>query len=156
VDVNKEARSQNRVPGENTMEISESLEQILDATDLFGESFYELFLSTYPEVQEYFEGVNMSRQAVMLTMALTIVEQHATSQYPATKKYLRHLGETHYERGIPEELYEQWRDAMLETLYQFHGDQWDLQLATQWREAIEGAIKVMFQGYQRSVKVAVS
>jgi hypothetical protein len=82
VDVNKEARSQNRVPGEKTMEISESLEQILDATDLFGESFYELFLSTYPEVQEYFEGVNMSRQAVMLTMALTIVEQHATSQLP--------------------------------------------------------------------------
>ena len=34
--------------------------------------------------------------------------------------------------------------------------QWDLKLATQWREAIEGAIKVMFQGYQRSVRVAVS
>jgi hypothetical protein len=66
------------------------------------------------------------------------------------------LGETHRERGIPKDLYEQWRDAMLETLYQFHGDQWDLKLATQWHEAIEGAIKVMFQGYQRSVKVAVS
>ena len=55
------------------MEISESLEQILDATDLFGESFYELFLSTYPEVQEYFEGVNMSRQAIMGCMSGVVV-----------------------------------------------------------------------------------
>lgn len=136
------------------MDIAESLERIFDSTDLFGESFYDLFLTTYPEVQKYFEGIDMNRQAVMLTMALTLVEQYASSKYPATKKYLLHLGEVHRDRGIPPALYEQWRDAMLETLFQFHGDDWDQQLATQWREAIETAIEVMLQGYEQEIATA--
>jgi len=136
------------------MDIGDSLERIFDSSDLFGDSFYELFLTTYPDVQKYFEGVDMNRQSVMLTMALTIVEQYASSKYPATKKYLQHLGVVHHERGIPRELYEQWRDAMLETLFQFHGDDWNLQLATQWREAIEMAIEVMLEGYEQNVENA--
>lgn len=130
------------------MDIEESLEQIFASTDLFGESFYELFLTAYPDVQKYFEGIDMNRQAVMLTMALTLVEQYASSKYPAARKYLQQLGKVHQERGIPSELYEQWRDAMLEALFQFHGDDWDGHLATQWREAIETAIDVMLQSYK--------
>lgn len=133
------------------MDIGDSLEQIFDSNDLFGEAFYELFLTAYPEVQKYFEGIDMNRQAVMLTMALTLVEQYASSKYPATKKYLLHLGSVHHDRGIPPELYQQWRDAMLEALFQFHGDQWDERLANQWREAIETAIQVMLQGYGQEV-----
>lgn len=130
------------------MDISDSLDQILDSNQIFGESFYELFLISYPEVQKYFEGVDMKRQAVLLTMALTVVEQFHCSEQPATKKYLQYLGAQHDERGISPELYPQWRDAMLETLFQFHGADWDQQLATQWREAIERTIEVMLSGYK--------
>ncbi len=133
------------------MQIDESLDRILESQEIFGEAFYEVFLSTYPEVQEFFHGVDMQRQAVLLTMALTVVEQNYSDGHLTTKKYLRYLGRQHDERGIPKSLYSQWRDAMLETLYQFHGDDWDQQVAKQWREAIESAIQVMFEGYQSDV-----
>ncbi len=135
------------------MDISESLNRILESNDIFGESFYEIFFNSYPDVQAYFDGVDMKRQAVLLTMALTVVEQFYSQQHLATKKYLMYLGMQHHAREIPEGLYTQWRDAMLETLFQFHGDDWTPQLASQWREAIEQTTHVMLQGYQHHFTV---
>ena len=135
------------------MNISESLDRLLDSNQVFGESFYEVFLNCYPEVQKYFDGVDMQRQAILLTMALTIVEQFYCNEQRATKTYLQYMGAKHNGWHIPPELFSQWREAMLGTLFQFHREDWDQQLATQWREAIDHAIEVMLTGYEQTVPV---
>jgi hemoglobin-like flavoprotein len=115
--------------------------------------FYQIFLTQHPEAQPYFEGVDLQRQGVLLTMALVVVEQYYSNPFPATANYLRYLGSRHHDRKIPLPLYAKWTDAMLQTLKQFHGDDWDDHLAQQWSEAIEQAIKRMSEGYDEHLTV---
>ena len=135
------------------MDIDQSLERILSSQESLGELFYETFLTRYPEVKKYFEGINLERQAVLLTMAAVVIAQYYSNPYPATKKYLRYLGSKHHDRNIPTELYPKWTEAMLATLKEFHGDDWDNHLAEQWTEAIAVAAERMFEGYQEHFNV---
>lgn len=130
------------------MDIHESVDRILASDVTLGDAFYDTFLNRYPQVQKFFEGVNMQRQAVSLTMALLIVEQYQDSSFQATARYLQELGAKHREWGIPINLYPYFRDALLGTLQQFHGDDWDDELAGQWSAAIDGATEEMLKGYE--------
>lgn len=130
------------------MDISESLQKVYSSTELMGERFYQQFFADCPEAQEYFADVDMQRQAVVVTMALTLVEQYLVSPYPPTAAYFEHLGVQHQERGIPPEMYPQWIESMLTVLEGMHGKQWDEALAGQWREGFEIATKKMLQSYQ--------
>ena len=133
------------------MNVHDSMERIMQSQDGFGEAFYEVFFRRCPEAQPYFKDSDMKRQALVLTMAVSLIEQYDSRGYPATGKYLQHLGAQHHGRSIPRELYPVWRDAMLETLGRFIGDDWTEELSAQWSEAIDRCSRVMFQGYERRV-----
>jgi hemoglobin-like flavoprotein len=135
------------------VDISQSLDRILSAPDTLGDRFYEIFLTEYPEARQYFEGVDLQRQGVVLTMALALVAQYYSNSYPATAKYLRYLGSKHHDRQIPLPLYAKWADAMLQTLEQFHGDDWDDHLSRQWQEAITLSAQRMTEGYDEHLTV---
>ena len=135
------------------MKISQSLDQILDSTDVFGEEFYRSFFEQFPEVRKFFDGVNIYRQSVLLTMALIMVEQCYSTPYVATQRYLQYLGTKHQELKIPEEMYPKWKESMIATLRQFHGDAWDEELESQWRVAIERATELMLEGYKKHFTV---
>lgn len=135
------------------MEINQSLEQVLSSQESLGDLFYDKFLTQYPEVKKYFEGINLDRQAVLLTMALVVITQYYLNPYPATAKYLRYLGSKHHDGGIPTALYSKWTEAMLATLKEFHGDDWDDHLAEQWTKAIAQSAECMFDGYQEHFNV---
>ena len=130
------------------MNIHESVDHILSSDELLGNDFYEVFFDRYPEVQEYFQGVDLIHQSALLTMALMIVEQFSNRDFPAMARYLTELGAKHCRRGIPPELYPCFREAMLETLQRHHGSDWNADLARQWAAAIDGAIVEMLKGYQ--------
>jgi hemoglobin-like flavoprotein len=135
------------------MDIHESVERVMQSQDVFGEAFYEVFLKRYPEVQEHFHGSDMKRQSLVLTMAVSLIEQYFSYGYPATEKYLRYLGTQHHNRAISKEFYPKWRDAMLETLECFLGEEWTEDLARQWHEAFERCIRVFFEGYEERYTV---
>lgn len=135
------------------MNIHQSLEQILRSKSGFGQSFYEVFFSRYPHVQQHFDGVNLQRQALLLTMALIVIERYFYEPFPATEQYLQYLGTRHNEWEIPRELYPQWKDAMLTTLEQFHGDDWSEDLGRQWSEAIGRATELIFEGYDERFRL---
>jgi hemoglobin-like flavoprotein len=137
----------------NAMHIQESVHRILGRQEALADLFYLVFLDDYPEVRQYFEGVDLQYQAVLLTMALLVIERHYTAAYPATKAYLKYLGTKHQTRGVPEELFPHFRDALLVTLEQFHGSDWDAGLARQWKEAIDGATETMLEGYRQHFSV---
>ena len=129
------------------MDIQESINRILDSEAVLGDMFYNTFLNRYPQVKQYFEGVNLQRQAVMLMMALLVVEQFETQKYPTTMRYLKELGAKHREWGIPPETYKYFRDALLDTLSRHLGDDWDDALALQWTSAIDNATEQMLRAY---------
>ena len=129
------------------MNIGESMHKILTQSDTLADLFYLVFLEKYPEVQVHFQGVDMRRQNVLLTMALAAVERHYQHRYPATAAYLTILGRQHKARGIGRELYPNWRDALMATLERFHAQEWDEGLAMQWRVAIDAAIECMLDAY---------
>jgi hemoglobin-like flavoprotein len=133
--------------------IHESLESILSADRNFGEMFYANFFARVPEARSHFEGLDMERQSMVLTMALTSVVQYHSAGFSAVQKYLRLLGTRHYDREIPMDLYAAWSKAMLETLSRFHGDDWNDALALAWQHALDDAINVMFEGYQKRARI---
>lgn len=131
------------------MDLNASLEQILNSGNAFGKRFYEILFDRYPESKQYFNGVDMKRQELVLTMALKLIEQYYTEGYPSIEQYLQHMGTRHSDVGVPRDFYPKWRDAMLHTLEQFHGDEWSESLSDDWSEAIDRASEVMFHGYDQ-------
>jgi hemoglobin-like flavoprotein len=135
------------------VDIHESLKSILESKPVFGERFYRIFFERCPDAEALFTSIDMRRQALVLTMALTLFEQHYTHGYAAVEQYLKHLGNRHKERLVPAEMYSQWRDSMLVTLAEFHGDQWDDALEAQWTDAIDGVSQAMIDGYDEHVGI---
>ena len=135
------------------MNIHASIERVLTSQKIVGELFYEEFLEGFPEVQKHFHGVNMQRQAVLLTMALIVVEQFYSHPYAATRKFLQYLGSKHHEMQIPTELYGKWAEAMIATLKKFHGDDWNSDVEKEWSEAIDKTTEIMFDGYEQRFTV---
>jgi len=131
------------------VDIGESVGLVLASREVFGKVFYAEFFRLCPAARAHFADVDMERQALALTMALTLIEQHHRHAYPAIESYLETLGHSHDHRGIPAGLYAPWSEAMLAALAAFHGAAWDEALAAQWREALAGAARVMLAGYGR-------
>ncbi len=135
------------------MNIQESLDRILKSKKTFGQQFYEIFFANCPDVKQFFEGVNLERQAVLLTMALVVIEKQHSHPYAATEEYLKYLGSKHHNWKIPKHFYLDWTASMLEALEQFHGDDWNVSLKQEWHQAIEKVIEIMFQGYEQHFTV---
>jgi hemoglobin-like flavoprotein len=135
------------------MPLAASLDRILQSQALLGERFYARFFAAVPAARKYFEAIDMRRQALVLTMALTVIQQHYDHDYPATRDFLHYLGSKHHNRRIPIELYNEWRQVMLDTLAEFHGDDWQTDLASQWGLAIDEAVDAMMAGYSNHMSV---
>jgi hemoglobin-like flavoprotein len=135
------------------MTIADSLRKIMESERLFGSMFYDVFFERCPQAKAYFEGVDMRRQALVLTMALQMMEQYHTNNYAAIDHYLRHIGHRHDERTVPKKLYTDWRESLLATLEQFLGADWSDELAEEWGVAIEAATTAMFRGYDDPVGI---
>ena len=131
------------------MELAESVTFILGHKEAVIGSFYDRFLSDYPEVRQYFQGVDLKKQALMLTMALVAVEGYYSGEYPATEHYLRVLGHRHHLASVDVEHYPKFRDCLVATLAEIHGDSWNDDLDVQWSAAIDKAIQVMLDGYEQ-------
>ena len=131
------------------MEIHESIQEVFRKDRRLADLFYGLFFDRHPEARPFFDGVDLGRQAVLLTMALMLVEHHYLNHNRVTEDYLRILGYQHHvRRGIPADLYPPFYECLLVALEQFHGSDWEPRLAGQWREALEMTSRIMLEGYQ--------
>lgn len=129
------------------MTIDESLKLIQNSADNFGKAFYAEFFTRYPEVTAHFQGVDMKRQELVLTMALTVIVNHYSHNTVAVDHYFEHLGEMHERRSIPPADYPKWSDCMMRVLERFVGVGWDEPLAAQWSDALSKASATLIQGY---------
>jgi hemoglobin-like flavoprotein len=129
------------------MDMHESLQRILASKQVLGDAFYEALFARHPEFRPHFEGLDLRRQAVLLTMELAVIDSYHRLRSPSARLYLQYLGTKHRERGIPRELYGPFRDTLLEVLLRFLGQGWTEGLAAEWKTAIDDASAVMFEGY---------
>jgi hemoglobin-like flavoprotein len=129
------------------VDIQESLHGIQLRGTKLADQFYGLLLNRYPELSNYFLGVQLGQQAVLLTNILTVVVQHYCQDYPTSKSYLRILGGKHEKLGISSDAYPKFTDGLMIALEQFHGAAWTDELAVQWRNAIELAARTLLEGY---------
>ncbi len=132
------------------MTLTESVSKILSQTGALTPRFYQRFFEQVPEAEAFFEATNMGHQAAVLRMALQMVEQFFTHGYEAIGEYLRVIGVKHRDRGIPTDLYAEWRDTLLDTLEEFHGWEWSEALAEEWTGALNQSIDKIIEGYQLS------
>ena len=130
------------------MQLDESLQRVLSNKEPVIRRFYDRFLRENPEAQLLFAAVDLKQQALMLTMALIVVEAHSRDSYPAVEHYLHVLGDRHREAGVPRELYGPFRDCLVETIRECQAADWDDSLADDWRAAIDRATQSMFHGYE--------
>ena len=135
------------------MEIHASIEKIIRARDELAAMFYKRLFAEHPEFQRYFDDVDLQRQNRLLVTALMIIEAQATHPSSAIEVYLQHLGTRHHDMQIPKHLYDTWVETMLQTMQEFHGQEWTPDLEKRWRRAFRVAVDIMFQGYEQRVTV---
>ena len=128
------------------MHIQESVVKILQRGEVLADLFYTNLLDRHSLIRPHFEHVNLRRQAVLLTMTLKLVEQHYVHRYPAVRSYLKILGHRHHDRfKIPADMFSPFGDCLLASIQEFHGSEWDQDLADEWRAAIDQTIAVMLE-----------
>ncbi len=131
------------------MTVEQSVHELLAQKETVIRLFYDTFLTQHPDVCKYFDTIDLDQQAITLTMALVMVENHFSHAYPATRHYLMVLGHRHHVSGIPADLFPKFCDCLLKTLETFYGSAWEAELAAQWGGALEKASRTMLEGYQR-------
>jgi hemoglobin-like flavoprotein len=134
------------------VDLHESVDCILAEGTALTDRFYEILFQRQPEARALFEKTHMSAQSVMLSAAL-MVSKHSPEYPLATRQYLKLLGTRHARKGVPRELYPAFQEVLLVALEEFHGPDWNDGLSRQWREAIESAVQLMFEGYDRPAHV---
>ena len=93
------------------MDIQESIKTVLSMRTIFGKLFYDALFERYPESKKFFEGVDIHKQAVLLTMQLMAIGQCYPHTLPAADAYLQMLGTRHKQKGIPRGSYLPFRAA---------------------------------------------
>ncbi len=135
------------------MELSASLKLVLGQKELVIRQFYDRFLEECAAARPLFEGVDLERQALMLTTALIVVEAHAREQLPALNHYLHVLGDRHRNAGVPRELFPEFRECLIRTIRDCHGDGWSDAIEEAWRAALNLTIDTMFDGYEKDYPI---
>jgi hemoglobin-like flavoprotein len=129
------------------MDLQESLDRIMQKETAFGTNFYKHFFEIVPDAKSFFADIDWRHQELSLTMALSVLVRHHDRGYPATRMYLEHLGTKHHDRSIPTSLFENWRQALIETLRELEGEHWNPELEASWLSAYEDAVEAMMRGY---------
>ncbi len=130
------------------MDIHQSLDSILASGSQFAEGFYQRFELEHPGIFRHFNGMNMKRQAHLLTTALVLVVSDYEKDTESIKEYLRVLGTRHHHRNIDKADFEAWEQTLLRFLSEFHQANWSEELSNQWQSALTKAIDQVLLGYE--------
>jgi hemoglobin-like flavoprotein len=109
-----------------------------------GAQFYATLFSRHPSVRQLFPAdVTTLSQHFIATLELAISHLgHVT----AVDQQLRELGARHLHYGAQPQHYELVRDVLVATIGNSAGDDWNAELARDWRQAINMIIVPMLRG----------
>lgn len=125
--------------------IEDSFEAVAKQGEVFVDTFYETLFTLYPQVRPLFTGDILSQRQKLLLSLTTIVE--ALDNPDVLVPYLEQLGEMHQQRHVSVAHYAAFRKALLQTLAQSLGPQWNADLARAWAEAFDVVTEMMLKNY---------
>lgn len=107
----------------------------------FIEHFYQRFLESSPRVAQFFVGVDMDHQAVMMRASLEVMLQGVNE---TTRPQLEQLRQVHekVQGGVPHELYECWLESLIEAVEALD-PRCDEALKAAWRRVLEPGVRFM-------------
>ncbi|MEM1167934.1 MAG: globin domain-containing protein [Cyanobacteria bacterium P01_H01_bin.35] len=125
--------------------IENSVEKIKPYGEAFAASFYENLFIAYPEAKPLFANAEMSNQQKKLLNSLVLVVENL--RHPeALAEVLQNLGARHVNYGTLPQHYPLVGEALLTTLEQYLGDEWNIEVKNAWIFAYEQIVQLMFEG----------
>jgi hemoglobin-like flavoprotein len=117
------------------------------ADQAFLTRFYDLFVATSPEVAEKFRGTDFRRQRRATAASLYVIVL-ALEQGEAATIYMNQIARQHGrdDLDIPPEMYDPWRDCLLQAVREFD-PLFNDELERTWVEVADFAIAFMRERY---------
>ncbi len=112
--------------------------------------FYDVLFERHPEVRPLFSQNPRQRQEQMLARALASVVEHLEDA-PWLTDQLAALGAKHVGYGVQPEMYDWVGDALLTSLAEAAGPDWNETLRAQWTEAYGAIVSLMRRGEAEEV-----
>ncbi|MEO2047618.1 MAG: globin family protein [Pirellulales bacterium] len=109
------------------------------------DAFYRNLFADYPEAEPMFASVNIGEQKKKLLASLQLVIANLRKS-EVLVDVLHKMGERHVEYGTLESHYPAVGAALLKSLAEVAGDQWNDQLQTAWAEAYDAIAGLMMEG----------
>ncbi len=131
--------------------IDESFEKIRPNLDRFTVSFYNNLLEVHPELKSLFLKTNMAEQSTMLMGALVLAVKniHKPKLIATT---LKKLGARHVKYGASSKYYPYFGKALLNTLEEYLGSDWNPSVERAWRDAYQSIVELMLEGATTETK----
>lgn len=123
--------------------------------------FYEILFTRYPQVKPLFGRRAARAQQEMLQQTLVAVIENLDNA-SWLRSTLAALGSKHIDYGVTREMYDWVGDALLSTLAEILGEDWNDEVAAAWAEAYGTIRDLMLEGMvvessaPRSVESSVS
>lgn len=117
------------------------------AEEAFLNRFYELFVASSPAIAEKFRDTDFERQRRAMGASLYVIVL-ALEQGEAAMIYLDQIAKQHghEDLDVPPEMYDAWRDCLLESVKEFDPMYSD-RIEEAWRMAADFAIDIMRNRY---------
>lgn len=131
--------------GLNVTLLRESFDLVLEREPNLTARFYDNLFSRYPQAKPLFHRSPRATQEKMLSDALVSVIDHLEDA-PWLVDKLGAIGIKHVEYGVTPEMYPWVGDALLATLADVAGADWNDELAREWGAAYGAITSLMLKG----------
>ena len=121
-----------------------SLERVL-ASSNFLDDFYDAFISSSEEIKEFFRQTEMAHLKRKLATTLRLVTMAADNS-PGTDIYFQHLGRYHHDIQVPEYLFKQWQEALIDSVRRSDA-LFSIRIEAAWRACLSIGIDKMLKAY---------
>ena len=114
--------------------IQNSWQKVIPIADTAAGLFYRRLFEIDPEIKPFFQATDMVEQRKKLIQALSLVV-NSVNQVEKVVPTLQELGRRHLSYGVRDEHYDTVGAALLWTLEQGLGAQWNAEVESAWTEA---------------------
>lgn len=130
--------------------LQSSFELVVERSPNFTERFYEILFERYPQVRPLFGRNAEKAQQEMLGRALSAVLDHLDDA-PWLAQTLGAMGAKHVDYGVTAEMYPWVGDALIRTLAEVSGDDWNPAVQKAWADAYGAITQLMLAGTRREL-----
>ena len=128
--------------------VKSSFSRAMVARPTLMDQFYEIFLSSHPEIKSKFSKVDLDKHKTQMRRAINHAIAFANGSTGVSKKELERIRVVHSksDKDASPDLHHFWSDAVVETIAA-SDPQWEPKLEFLWREVLDKTANFIAEGY---------